>query len=64
LLRGGCHFHTEESYRIKSLNHEDYEVNRSSNVSKELKDLTDEWMKKQWEGFIRPKNYDYYTDWP
>ena len=57
-------FHTEESYRIKSLNHEDYEVNRSSNVSKELKDLTDEWMKKQWEGFIRPKNYDYYTDWP
>ena len=57
-------FHTEESYRIKSLNHYDYEVNRSGNVSKALKDLTDEWMKKQWEGFVRPENYDYYKDWP
>lgn len=57
-------FHTEESYRIKSLNHYDYEVNRSWNVSKALKDLTDEWMIKQWEGFVRPSNYDYYNDWP
>ena len=36
----------------------------SQDILMELKDLTDEWMKKQWEGFIRPKNYDYYTDWP
>jgi len=58
------YFGSEESYRIKSLNHYDYEVNRSGNVSKALKDLTDEWMKKQWEGFVRPENYDYYKDWP
>jgi len=57
-------FHTEESYRIKSLNHEDYEVNRSMKISEELRALTDEWMKKQWEGFIRPENYDFYKDWP
>ena len=57
-------FHTQQSFDIKIANHYDYEVNRNVSVSKELWELTDEWMKKNWRGFIPPDLFEMITNYP
>lgn len=51
-------FHTQESLRILTMNTQDYWVNRAETVSQGLRDITNEWMIKKWDGFTRPDDYE------
>lgn len=57
-------FHTEQSFEIKTTNHYDYEVNRSSNISEELRELTEKWMMSNWSRFVPPDLFEIISNYP